>query len=242
MKCVVINGTEQRGCTYNLKEIFLDELKPDELMEFYLPKDGPSYCRGCKLCFIKSESLCPHYDKVNPIWQAILDADLIVFAYPVYVLRAPGHVKSLLDHLGVHWFAHRPDPRMFDKTGVIITQSIGAPNRAAQKDVETSLNWLGVSRVRKIGFGMMEGVIWEEISEKRREGFESKMRTFARSFRNLTPVGMSLKTKFYFQMCKMMQENLLKKTSDDKDLSSDVKHWLEQGWIERKKLIGYFGC
>ena len=94
MKCVVINGTEQKGCTYMLKEIFLDELKPEQLSEFYLPKDAPDYCTGCKLCFMKGESLCPHHKKVAPIWQAMLEADLIVFAYPVYVLRTPGHVKA----------------------------------------------------------------------------------------------------------------------------------------------------
>ena len=94
MKCLVINGTEQKGCTYNLKEIFLDELKPKELIEFYFPKDAPDYCTGCKTCFMKSETLCPHYKKVEPIWNAMLEADLIVFAYPVYVLRTPGHVKS----------------------------------------------------------------------------------------------------------------------------------------------------
>ena len=38
MKCVVINGTEIKGCTYNLKEIFLDELKPSHLTEFFCPK------------------------------------------------------------------------------------------------------------------------------------------------------------------------------------------------------------
>ena len=205
MKCVVINGTEQRGCTYNLKEIFLDELKPDELIEFYLPKDAPGYCTGCKQCFMKSETLCPHYTKVNPIWQAMLESDLIVFAYPVYVLRTPGHVKSLLDHLGVHWCAHRPNPRMFDKTAAIITQSIGAPNNGAQNDVKTSLNWLDVPRVKKIGFGMMEGVVWDKISLKRRQGFEAKIRAFAREFRNIKPASRSLKTGFIFRMCKMMQ-------------------------------------
>ena len=62
MKCVVINGTEVKGCTYNLKEIFLDELKPTELKEFYLPKDGPDFCKGCKVCFVDSETKCPHFD------------------------------------------------------------------------------------------------------------------------------------------------------------------------------------
>lgn len=234
MKCVVINGTEQKGCTYMLKEIFLDELKPEQLSEFYLPKDAPDYCTGCKLCFMKGESLCPHHKKVAPIWQAMLEADLIVFAYPVYVLRTPGHVKSLLDHLGVHWCAHRPDPKMFNKTAAIITQSIGAPNNDAQKDVKTSLNWLGVPRVKKIGFGMMEGVIWNEISEKRRNRFESKIRYFARQFQDIKPAAMSLNTKFIFEMCRMMQNNLLNNTPKDKELSVDLKHWLEHGWIKRK--------
>ncbi|MEL3908817.1 MAG: NAD(P)H-dependent oxidoreductase [Treponemataceae bacterium] len=234
MKCVVINGTEVKGCTYNLKEIFLDELKPTELVEFYFPKDAPSYCTGCKLCFTKGEKFCPHYKKVAPIWQVMTEADLIVFAYPVYVMRAPGQIKSFLDHLGVHWFAHRPKPVMFNKTAVIITQSIGASNRAAQQDVKTSLNWLGVSRVKQIGFGMMEGVIWNEISEKRRGVFEKKLRSFARRFNKLQPAKKSLKVKLLFTMCKMMQTSLLKKTPEGQELSADLQYWIKQGWVVKK--------
>lgn len=234
MKCVVINGTEVRGCTYNIKEIFLDELKPDTITEFYLPKDGPGYCTGCKRCFFEGESKCPHYDKTGPIWNAMIDADLIVFAYPVYVLRAPGHIKSLLDHFGVHWFAHRPKPEMFNKTAVIITQSIGAPNKAAQKDVITSMEWLGVSRIAKIGFGMMEGVKWSEISEKRREKFESKLRSFARKFTAISPRPMSIKARLYFQMCKMMQKGVLKKLPHGKKPERDLQYWMDLGWIKAK--------
>ena len=233
MKCLVINGTEQKGCTYHLKELFLDELKPDQLTEFYFPQDAPGYCKGCKLCFTKSESLCPHYEKVNPIWQAMLEADLIVFAYPVYVLRAPGHIKAFLDHLGVHWCAHRPDPRIFNKTAAIITQSIGAPNGDAQNDVKTSLNWIGVSQVKSIGFGMMEGVIWNEISQARRQGFEKKIRAYARQFHNLKVADKSLKIRFIFQMCKNMQSKVLAKTPQGQEPSVDVQHWIDQGWIYR---------
>lgn len=174
MHCVVINGTGVRGSTYQLKEIFLDELQPEQRTEFYLPADAPDYCVGCKLCFLESETRCPHSDKVQPIWQAMLEADLIVFAYPVYVLRTPGHVKSLLDHLGVHWFAHRPEPVMFRKKAAIITQSASAPNRGAQKDVVTSLQWLGVSEIRKIGFGI--GLGWDGVPETKRNEIKSKRR------------------------------------------------------------------
>lgn len=234
MKVVVINGKEIKGCTYNLKQMFLEELKPEEVVEYYLPKDGPDFCKGCKTCFMKGEHLCPHYEKVNRIWESMLDADLIVFAYPVYVLRTPGHVKTLLDHFGVHWCAHRPEPKIFSKSAAIITQSIGAPNRQAQKDVKTSLNWLGISHVKCIGFGMMEGVIWNEISLKRRNKFRKRIAKFASKFKNLKPRKLRMPSKLYFKLCKMMQNGLLKKTPDDEDLSLDVKHWIKNGWIKRK--------
>ena len=48
MKITVINGSEKKGVTYKLKEIFRDELRNNaEITEFYLPKDCPEYCCGC---------------------------------------------------------------------------------------------------------------------------------------------------------------------------------------------------
>lgn len=255
MKCVVINGTAVKGCTYHLKEWFLDELKPSKLVEFYLPNDAPGYCLGCKRCFDLSETKCPHFDKVNPIWQAMREADLIVFAYPVYVMRAPGHVKSLFDHLGVHWFAHRPDPVMFSKTAVILTQSTGALNASAQKDAKTCMQWLGISSIKRLGVRMlgspndfvhqndsgaskehkstkaMGDALWTHVSKKRKANIELKVRKFARQLKVLKPARMSLKTKAIFMLCKMMQKGTLKKLPSENELTADLKHWIEQGWI-----------
>ena len=59
MKTVVINGTEVRGCTYNIKEAFLQELREgNEIKEFYLPKDMPEFCCDCKICFFENEEKC----------------------------------------------------------------------------------------------------------------------------------------------------------------------------------------
>ncbi len=161
MNIVVINGTEVKGCTYRIKELFLSVLRDNnQLEEFYLPGDMPHFCEGCKVCFYKDENLCPHASYVRPIWNSILAADLLVFATPVYSMRIPGQLKALLDHFSCHWLVHRPDKAMFSKRAVILTNSIGAPNRPAQKDIITSLNWLGVSDVQCLGFGLMEGVIW----------------------------------------------------------------------------------
>ena len=83
MKIVVINGTPVHGVTYYMKELFLEHIRSEnEVIEFF-PKDMPQFCIGCKNCFINGEEKCPHYENVNTIWTAILDSDLLVFAYPV---------------------------------------------------------------------------------------------------------------------------------------------------------------
>ncbi len=59
MNITVINGTEKRGVTYRLKDIFLSKFKDKaNITEYYLPKDCPSFCNGCTNCILKGESTC----------------------------------------------------------------------------------------------------------------------------------------------------------------------------------------
>jgi multimeric flavodoxin WrbA len=61
MNITVINGTEQHGCTYQIKEQFLGAIGSEHIVtEYYLPKDCPVFCTGCKACFYKDISVCPH--------------------------------------------------------------------------------------------------------------------------------------------------------------------------------------
>lgn len=229
MKIVVINGTEVKGCTYTIKEIFLSQLRDgNDITEFYLPKDLPYFCCECKICFSKNENLCPHSEYTMPIWNALLESDLIVFTAPVYALRVPAQVKALLDHFCCHWMVHRPDKAMFTKSAVILTNSIGAPNTSAQKDIITSLNWLGVSDVKCLGFGLMTGVIWNELPEKRRRNIENKTVKFAKRYVKLKSAQKSLKIKAYFSMSKLLHKATLK---SEEIPSADNQHWINNGWI-----------
>jgi multimeric flavodoxin WrbA len=231
-KIVVINGTEVKGCTWHIKEFFLERFRSDsDIVEFYLPKDFPYFCCGCKACFFNGEASCPHAAGVAQIWNAMLAADLIVFAYPVYVLRAPGQVKALLDHIGVHWMVHRPKKEMFRKRAVILTNSVGAPNGSAQKDVAASLSWLGVSSIKKLGFALMEGVIWNELSENRRHRIETKVKAFASKLPGKTTAQKSLKHRLLFAMCKMLHQKSVK---IENPISTDNQYWLDMGWIHKK--------
>ena len=208
---------------------FLSVLRDEnEIAEFYLPKDMPHFCTGCKTCFVKDEKLCPHASHTMPIWDKMLKADLLVFAAPVYALRTPAQMKALLDHFCCHWMVHRPDKAMFTKRAVILTNSIGASNRKAQKDVATTLTWLGISDVSCLGFGLIEGVVWEELSEKRKNKIELKVINLARKYRRFKPGRMGFKVRILFLMCKMIHKGLLKK---EEIPSADNQHWINNGWI-----------
>ena len=42
MKITVINGTEQKGCTFAMKELFLAAMGDGhDIIEYYLPRDCP---------------------------------------------------------------------------------------------------------------------------------------------------------------------------------------------------------
>ena len=232
MKIVVINGTEVKGCTYHIKEAFLDVVREKgEITEFYLPKDLPHFCTGCKTCFFKSEALCPHAKYVMPIWESMLESDLLVFSAPVYAMRTTGQMKAFLDHLAVHWMVHRPDERMFHKKAAILTNAIGPLNGGAQRDIATSLQWLGVSDIRKWGTGLFEGVIWSEISKKRQNKITEKVQQFAKHYeRDYTP-RKGLKVRLLFALCKKMHLDTSKK---EDTLSADNQHWVDKGWIKPK--------
>ncbi|MGJ4848866.1 flavodoxin family protein [Bacillota bacterium Meth-B3] len=230
MKIVVINGTEVRGCTHHIKEAFLEGLRQDsEIQEFYLPKDQPHFCRGCKTCFFQSELKCPHAEYVMPIWNAMLDAELLVFTSPVYALRATGQMKALLDHFCVHWMVHRPDDRMFTKKAVILTNAIGVLNGAAQKDMATSLSWLGVSDIKRFGVGLMEGVVWNELSDKRKKSIVDKVERLSRRYSKPYNAGKGIIVAMKFLLCRMMHKAIAKNESP---LSADNQHWVDKGWVK----------
>ena len=229
---VAICGTDLPGVTARMLEAFLAPLRETAQVELiHLPSASPHFCSGCKRCFNESEAACPHHAAIGPIREALFAATLIVFAYPVYVGRAPGAVKALLDHFGVNWMAHRPEPRMFTKRAVILTQATGSPNGAAQRDVATSLRWMGLGRVRSSGFRLVDGGTWDELSDRRRQRLLTRMdrlgRRYAASLNEAD--GPTLGTRLRFRLMRSMMKARQKK--DGATPSADVRHWRAQGWL-----------
>ena len=230
MKIAVINGTEKRGVTYRLKEMFLAEFRGNaEITEFYLPRDCPNCCAGCTVCFLKNEQLCKDAEYVQRIEKAMLSADLLVFTSPAYVFHATGAMKTMLDHFGYRWMPHRPAKEMFGKRAVIITQCLGAGGKSAAKDIKDSLSWWGISRIKVCSFKLMSEVHWEKIPVKKKAAMGEKLHKTADQMRksdSAKPAHTGIVTKMKFYAVRMMQKNLGKQDPT----YTDYQYWKSNGW------------
>ena len=235
MKITVINGTEKHGVTYRLKEAFLESFRGRaDITEFYLPKDGPGFCIGCTTCFRKDPSHCKDAECVQKIERAMLDADLLVFTSPSYVMHPTGAMKALLDHFGYRWMPHRPAKEMFGKRAVIITQCLGSGESSTAKDIKDSLSWWGISRIRKCTFKLMGDVVWDRLPEKKRSSMLNSVAKAGHKYASIdysvpARTGLVVRCKFY--ACRI----LLTKLGKDHPEYTDFKYWKANGWLDKAR-------
>jgi len=226
MNIVAIYGAEHQGSTYHIAQAFLKKLfsAADNITEFYLPKDMPHFCRGCGLCFTKNEELCPHYQEVNTIKEAMEKADFLLLASPVYVYHVTGQMKTLLDHFGYQWIVHRPNKTMFAKKALVISTAAGAGMKSTNKDITDSLNFWGVGKIFTYG-KVVNAINWQGVSESKKLKIEKDVGKIAarilNSFCRTTP---SLKVKIIFYASRLMHKKL-------KINPPDVEYWEKQGWL-----------
>ena len=236
MRIVVINGTEQKGCSFQMKEMFLDIVgRGNTITEYYLPKDCPDFCTGCKACFYKDISVCPHRDYTVPVWDAIAAADLLVFVSPVYVFHATAQTKALLDHYASKWMAHSPDRRLFKKQAVIITNSAGMGMNNVIKDIGDSLRYWGVERIYPVKQALFESR-WENIAEKRKSAIKRQCERINVRIKRTKQIKPGFGTIMRFYIMRMAQKMIHKaQIKAGQPETKDHKYWRENGWLGDKR-------
>ena len=153
---------------------------------------------------------------------------------PAYVMHATGAMKALLDHLGYRWMPHRPAPEMFGKRAVIITQCLGAGAKSTAKDIKHSLSWWGISKIGVFNGALMNDIIWDKLSEKKRKKLTDKVKELSRKFLKINykkPAHTRLITKIKFNFCRMIQKKVQKSGSG----GLDCKYWQEYGWLDKNR-------
>ncbi len=226
MKIVVINGVNHKGSTYNITHMLTDKLNGD-LKEFFLPKDFNEFCLGCTQCFMKDNKLCPHYEKLKPLTEALLEADLIILDSPVYVFHASASMKAFLDHYGYMWMAHRPEESMFRKQAVVISTAAGAGMKSANKDMADSLFFWGVAKTYKLGYAV-KATKFSAIKPKLLKKIDKDTTKLAKKIiKKNNKVKPGLKTKGFFALMRMIEKKGFSPV--------DVAYWKDKGWLGKKR-------
>lgn len=221
MKIVIINGQNHKGSTEKIAKMLAEKIG-GEITEFFLPRDFGSFCTGCTQCFTKDEKLCPHYESINPITQVMDQADVLIFASPVYVYHATASMKAFLDHYGYRWMVHRPEEKMFTKQAVCIATAAGSGMKSTIKDMADSLFYWGVPKIYKLGFAVY-ATSYESITDKRKAKIDRKTSKLAKQIKSKNgKVRAPLKTKGFFYIMRGLQKKGWSKV--------DVDYWNEKGW------------
>jgi len=230
MKTVIIYGVEHKGSNYNAVQLFKKQLNisEDNLTEYFLPKDMPHFCCGCNSCFLKGENTCPHQNYITPIKEAIRNAELIVFASPVYVLHVTGQMKALLDHFGFQYMAHRPNKSMFYKTALIISIGAGGGMGSTIKDISDSLSWWGISRIFSFGFAI-RAEKWDGMTEKNKFKMERKIKNISNKIKSkINKPKCGINTKILFYINRLVQKKYGYSPCD-------IEYWKNNGWFGKNR-------
>ncbi len=230
MKIVLIHGQSHKGSTYHIAGMLAEKLE-GEISEFFLPRDFHSFCVGCMNCFVKSETLCPHYEQLRPITETIVQADVIILASPVYVYHMTGAMKAFLDHYGYRFMVHRPEESMFKKQAVCISTAAGAGMKNTNRDMADSTFFWGAAKTYKYGVAVAADS-WDSVKPELKERIDKKTTAIANKImKNAGYIKPGIKTRAFFNIMRIMQKNGWNE--------ADASYWKEKGWTEEKRPWKY---
>ena len=164
-KIVILNGAgKKNGNTAAMIEAFKVGTARNEVTEFYLQTmniHGCLDCGGCRRKEKGSTEPCVQKDDMQQIYAAIREADVVVFASPVYWWDITGTLKTAIDRLYapmVNGSAGSP------KETVLLMTSGGSPIDHMldwYKNFEVWLKWKDIGTVmndvekaKEIGFAI----------------------------------------------------------------------------------------
>lgn len=233
MKIVLIHGQSHEGSTCMIarqlaQKIIKRTQDKSDLQEFFLPRDFNEPCRGCFTCFQKDLKNCPHFKQLQPIANAILQADLLIFESPVYVYHATGQMMSLLDHFGTWWVVHRPRAEMTKKQAVVISTAAGGGMKSTCKDMADSLEMWGIRKVYRLGVGV-QAAKPKEIPAKIIRRIEHKTDSLAgKLIANAGRRGMNARAKKWFYIIRFAHKHF-------GPMEPDYGYWNKKGWHGKKR-------
>ena len=101
MKIAVLNGSPRKGTTVAMVQAFREgaEAAGHQVEEYQVGKMKIAGCLGCEYCHTKGEGACIQKDDLEKILPAYKEADMIVFASPIYYFGMTAQMEAALQRV-----------------------------------------------------------------------------------------------------------------------------------------------
>jgi multimeric flavodoxin WrbA len=101
MKIAVFNGSPRKENTYAMVQAFCEGAKDagHEVEEYHVGKMKIAGCLGCEYCHTKGEGTCVQKDDLEKIMPAYKEADMIVFASPIYYFSMTTQMEAAIQRV-----------------------------------------------------------------------------------------------------------------------------------------------
>lgn len=169
MKITVLNGSPRKQNTSAMVDAFAEGAKEagHEVEILHVGKMKINGCMGCEYCHTKGEGKCIQKDDMEKVMPAYLEADMIVYASPVYYFDVTAQLSAAMQRVYAIG-----KPAKAKKAALLV--SSGSPNTGAGAitNYQTMVGFLGMEDV---------GVITAAGDENKSEAKLAEIREFAKA-------------------------------------------------------------
>ncbi|MBQ7607741.1 MAG: flavodoxin family protein [Desulfovibrionaceae bacterium] len=153
--CALFGGPHKKGNTAKLLEAFLDGLRGNghlvqriDLVELTIQP-----CKGCMACKKPTADGCIQKDDMHGVLDSVQEADLLIFASPMYWWNLAGPLKNAIDRFFSLPFNATAEKSVFSGKKLLLVMTSGQPSeRDGREGLElimqrmcsfTGMEWLG---------------------------------------------------------------------------------------------------
>ena len=169
MKIAILNGSPRKQNTAAMVDAFCEGAKEagHEVEVLHVGKMKIGGCMGCEYCHTKGDGKCIQKDDMDKVMPAYLDADMIVYASPVYYFDVTAQLSAAMQR--VYAIGKTPKAK---KAALLI--SSGSPD-TGEGAIVTYQNMIGYMGIENAGIFTAAG------DENKSEAKMNEIREFAKA-------------------------------------------------------------
>lgn len=169
MKIAILNGSPRKQNTSAMVDAFCEGAKEagHEVEVLHVGKMKIGGCMGCEYCHTKGEGKCIQNDDMEKVMPAYLEADMIVYASPVYYFDMTAQLSAAMQRVYAIG-----KPAKATKAALLISSGSTNTGEGAITTYRNMLKYMGISDA---------GVFTAAGEENKSEAKLNEIREFARS-------------------------------------------------------------